>query len=47
AYKPKEVAAVSPSGQQLIMPGRSEARPQEATSDVAISQTLMTPTSKP
>jgi serine/threonine protein kinase len=47
AYQPKQVAVASPSGQQLIMPGRSEVRPQQAKSELAISETLMTPTSKP
>jgi serine/threonine-protein kinase len=47
AYKPKEVTSVSPSDVQIIMPLRSEVRPQQAQSELAISQTLMTPTSKP
>jgi serine/threonine-protein kinase len=47
AYKPVQVATVSPSEVQVIMPVRSNVRPQHANSEVAISQTLMTPTSKP
>jgi serine/threonine protein kinase len=46
SYKPRPVPQASPSAQQLIMPGRSELRPGQATSELAISQTLMTPTSK-
>lgn len=47
AYKPKTVASVSPSEVQVIMPLRSDVRPQQAQSELAISQTLITPTSKP
>ncbi|CAN5899095.1 hypothetical protein BH11MYX3_BH11MYX3_01100 [soil metagenome] len=47
AYKPaKPVPRVSPSEVQVIMPISADQRPEIATSEVAISQTLMTPTSK-
>ncbi len=47
AYKPaKPAPQVSPSEVQVIMPVRTDQRPEHATSEVAISQTLMTPTSK-
>ncbi len=47
AYKPpKAVPRVSPSEVQVIMPISAGQRPEIATSDLAISQTLMTPTSK-
>ena len=48
AYKPPMPAPkVSPSEVQVIMPVSAEQRPGQARSDIAISSTLMTPTSKP
>ena len=48
AYKPpKPQPRLSPSEVQVIMPIRTDQRPATATSEVAISQTLITPTSKP
>ena len=48
AYKPpKPAPQVSPSEVQVIMPVSAEQRPGHATSEIAISNTLMTPTAKP
>ena len=48
SYRPaKPVPSVSPSEVQVIMPVRTDQRPDQATSELAISNTLMTPTSKP
>ncbi len=47
AYRPpKPMPRVSPSEVQVIMPISAGQRPDIATSEVAISQTVMTPTSK-
>ncbi len=48
AYRPpKPVPQVSPSEVQVIIPVSADQRPGHATSELAISNTLMTPTSKP
>ena len=48
AYKPPQQAPqVSPSEVQVIMPVSADQRPDQATSELAISNTLMTPTRKP